>query len=71
MTKCFRPVTNPDLDPDIGSCTLFCLDLARESKDYVNQHGKFSLIDSIFSTDLAGRLTIASRLIPCSNFPPS
>lgn len=40
MTKCFRPVTDPAVDPDIGVCTAFDLDLARKSKDYVNHFGK-------------------------------
>ncbi|OJD36832.1 aldo-keto reductase [Diplodia corticola] len=38
MTKCFRPVTDPEID-DVGSCTAFSLDLARQSKDYVNHCG--------------------------------
>nr|Q75ZG2.1 RecName: Full=Aldo-keto reductase AMT2; AltName: Full=AM-toxin biosynthesis protein 2 [Alternaria alternata]BAC84994.1 aldo-keto reductase [Alternaria alternata]BAI44761.1 aldo-keto reductase [Alternaria alternata]BAI44803.1 aldo-keto reductase [Alternaria alternata]BES52855.1 aldo-keto reductase [Alternaria alternata] len=39
MTKCFRAVTDPDVDGDIGSSTAFFPDLTRQSKDYVNHCG--------------------------------
>lgn len=42
MTKCFRPVIDPEID-DTGSCAAFSLDLARQSKDYVNHCGEHSL----------------------------
>jgi len=40
MTKCFRPVADPQIDPDIGSPVLYNFELARKSKDYVNHFGQ-------------------------------
>lgn len=39
MTKCGRAVTDPNVDPDIGTCTAYHPDLANKSKDYVNHLG--------------------------------
>ncbi|EOD52306.1 hypothetical protein LEMA_P072910.1 [Neofusicoccum parvum] len=39
MTKCFRPVTDPDVDPNPGSIMAMFGEAAQTSKDYVNQCG--------------------------------
>ncbi|CBX99702.1 hypothetical protein LEMA_P072910.1 [Plenodomus lingam JN3] len=41
MTKCFRPVTDPDVDPNMGSIMAMFGSEAQRSKDYVNQSGPF------------------------------
>lgn len=43
MTKCGRAVTDPNVDPDIGTCTAYHPDLANKSKDYVNHLGETGL----------------------------
>jgi aryl-alcohol dehydrogenase-like predicted oxidoreductase len=43
MTKCGRAVTDPSVDPDIGTSTAFYTDLANQSKDYVNHFGEWNL----------------------------
>jgi hypothetical protein len=40
MTKCFRPVTDPDVDPNPGSIMAMFGKEAQTSKDYVNQCGE-------------------------------
>lgn len=39
MTKCCRAVTDPGIEPDIGTCNAFYPELSRQSKDYVNHFG--------------------------------